>query len=210
MRAVFNTAVDDELIRRNPCRIRGAGQAPTAGAANGDACPRCSRIAAEISAATARSSSSRPSRQLRFGELMGLRREISTCRKRRRGTRPNRRKAVAQLNSGTQRIKGPKSEAGTGTIVLPAAILPDLRASTWRLRGTRRRPGGCSLARKEAPPRRSNFNRIWKRALRDAGANPELHLHDLRHTGGTLVSADRSDAEGAHGPDSGTQLPVPQ
>ncbi len=25
LRAVFNTAVDDEMIRRNPCRIKGAG-----------------------------------------------------------------------------------------------------------------------------------------------------------------------------------------
>jgi hypothetical protein len=26
LKAIFNTAVDDELIRRNPCRIKGAGQ----------------------------------------------------------------------------------------------------------------------------------------------------------------------------------------
>jgi hypothetical protein len=26
LKAVFNTAVDDGLIRRNPCRIKGAGQ----------------------------------------------------------------------------------------------------------------------------------------------------------------------------------------
>ena len=25
LRAVFNTAVDDEMIKRNPCRIKGAG-----------------------------------------------------------------------------------------------------------------------------------------------------------------------------------------
>jgi hypothetical protein len=26
LKAIFNTAVDDGLIRRNPCRIKGAGQ----------------------------------------------------------------------------------------------------------------------------------------------------------------------------------------
>jgi integrase len=30
LRAVMNTAVDDELIRRNPCRIKGAGREATA------------------------------------------------------------------------------------------------------------------------------------------------------------------------------------
>jgi hypothetical protein len=29
LRAVLNTAVDDELIRRNPCRIEGAGTEST-------------------------------------------------------------------------------------------------------------------------------------------------------------------------------------
>ena len=39
-----------------------------------------------------------------------------------------------------------------------------------------------------ATPRRSSFNRIWKRAFEASGANPELHLHDLRHTGSTLAA----------------------
>jgi integrase len=36
-------------------------------------------------------------------------------------------------------------------------------------------------------PRRRNFNRVWKAALRAAGlpATLDLHLHDLRHTGST-------------------------
>jgi len=46
--------------------------------------------------------------------------------------------------------------------------------------------GRVFIGPKGGTARRSNFNRIWKRALRDSGANPELHLHDLRHTGGTL------------------------
>jgi integrase len=36
-------------------------------------------------------------------------------------------------------------------------------------------------------PRRRNFNRVWRAALKKAGI-PEtlgLHLHDLRHTGST-------------------------
>lgn len=97
------------------------------------------------------------------------------------------RKSIAQLNSGAQRVKNPKSDAGTRRVVLPAAILPELRAhmDTYAEAGT---DGRVFVGPKGGTPRRSNFNRIWKRALRDAGANPDLHLHDLRHTGGTLAA----------------------
>jgi len=30
LRAIFNTAADDGIIRRNPCRIKGAGQEKSA------------------------------------------------------------------------------------------------------------------------------------------------------------------------------------
>ena len=30
LRAIFNTAADDGIIRRNPCRIKGAGQEESA------------------------------------------------------------------------------------------------------------------------------------------------------------------------------------
>jgi integrase len=41
---------------------------------------------------------------------------------------------------------------------------------------------------KGATPTRQNFNRVWKAALKRAKANPVLHLHDLRHTGGALTA----------------------
>ncbi|WP_207229881.1 site-specific integrase [Krasilnikovia cinnamomea] len=36
-------------------------------------------------------------------------------------------------------------------------------------------------------PRRRNFNRVWRAAVKRAGVPDEtdLHLHDLRHTGST-------------------------
>ena len=41
---------------------------------------------------------------------------------------------------------------------------------------------------KGARLRRSNFHRIWVKACLAAGV-PDLHFHDLRHTGGTLAAA---------------------
>lgn len=72
-------------------------------------------------------------------------------------------------------------------MALPAAILPEIREHLCLYA----QPGPDGLlfvGPKGASPRRSSFNRIWKQALRNAGANPLLHLHDLRHTGGTLAA----------------------
>ncbi|GAA1284496.1 hypothetical protein GCM10009609_57020 [Pseudonocardia aurantiaca] len=96
-------------------------------------------------------------------------------------------RALAELNSGKQRLKGPKSSAGNRTVALPAAILPEIREHLERY--AEAEPNGRLLiGPQRATPRRSSFNRIWKRALAKSGANPTLHLHDLRHTGGTLAA----------------------
>ena len=44
------------------------------------------------------------------------------------------------------------------------------------------------LGPKGATLRRSNFNKAWRKAAIAAGV-PELHFHDLRHTGNTLAAA---------------------
>ena len=171
LRAILNTAVDDELIRRSPCRVKGVFA-----------------IAAKIQPRYRMLVLLATFRQLRFGELMGLRRaDVRLPDSEHDSPVLIVHKAVAQLNSGAQRVKGPKSDAGARRVVLPTAILPELRAhlDTYAEPG----PDGRVFAGpKGGTPRRSNVNRIWKRAVRDAGANPELHLHDLRHTGGTLAA----------------------
>jgi integrase len=48
--------------------------------------------------------------------------------------------------------------------------------------------GRLFVGPKNATPKRQNFHRIWKQALGKAQVNPDLHLHDLRHTGGTLTA----------------------
>lgn len=85
LRTVLNTAVDDELIRKNPGRIKGAGQEsagerPTATleevfAIAGSIQPRY-RLLVLLPAFA----------QLRFGELVGLRRSDLTLPKRRKTT----------------------------------------------------------------------------------------------------------------------------
>jgi integrase len=205
LRAVLNTAVDDEILRRNPCRIRGAGQAETP--------ERPTASLAEVFAIAA--SIQRRYRllvlfaafgQLRFGELVALRKSNLTVPAQRRptaeeieaGAPPDELlddgtpmlhivRALAELDSGARRLKGPKSTAGRRTVALPAAILPEIREHLKRYAETGP-DGRLFIGPKQATPRRSSFNRTWKRALTASQANPALHLHDLRHTGGTLTA----------------------
>lgn len=205
LRAVLNTAVDDEILRRNPCRITGAGQSETP--------ERPTATLTEVFAIAA--GIQRRYRllvllaafgQLRFGELVALRRSDLTVPPMRKptateiaaGADPDSpidddvpvlrvSRALAELNSGRRTLKGPKSAAGRRTVALPAAILPEIREHL-RLYAEPGSDGRLFIGPKGASPRRSAFNKIWKKAVRTAGANPLLHLHDLRHTGGTLAA----------------------
>lgn len=98
-------------------------------------------------------------------------------------------RALTQLNSGEQRLKGAKSDAGQRSIALPAALTSEIRQHLdvpgFADPGL---DGRLFRGPKGATPKRQNFSRIWKKAVKGAGVNPKLHLHDLRHTGGTLAA----------------------
>jgi integrase len=55
--------------------------------------------------------------------------------------------------------------------------------------------GRVFVGQRGATPRRRNFNRLWKEAIKKAGIDPGvgLHLHDLRHTGNQLTEANLKD-----------------
>ncbi len=84
-------------------------------------------------------------------------------------------------------IGPPKSEKGNRTLAIPANVLPALRehlefftgpdTSDWLFPGKGTTP---------INPR--TLERHWERARRVAG-RPDLHLHDLRHSGLTWVAA---------------------
>jgi integrase len=205
LRAVLNTAVDDEILKRNPCRISGAGQTETP-----------ERPIASLAEVFAIATSIQPRYRLlvllaafghlRFGELVALRKPDLAMPARRRptadeiaGGAPSDKliddgtpilhisHALAELDSGARRLKGPKSNAGKRRVALPAAILPEIREHLERY-AEREPDGRLFIGPQGATPRRSSFNRIWKKALKGSHANPALHLHDLRHTGGTLAA----------------------
>ncbi|MGS2587901.1 tyrosine-type recombinase/integrase [Streptomyces hebeiensis] len=182
LRAVLMTAVEDRLIRRNPCRIKGAASAATP-----------ERPTATVQEVYAVAGAMQPRYRalvllaafsgLRWGELVGLRRRdldlgAGTLRVRRN---------VAELHNGTRLIKEPKSAAGKRTVAIPGVISGDL-ATHLAIYAERGADGRVFVGAKGATPRRNHFNRLWRKACGEAGIKG-LHFHDLRHTGNTLAAA---------------------
>ena len=176
------TAVDDQIVRRNPCRIEGAGREDSPERqvvslpvvlAIAEALPVRYRTMALLATFVS----------MRWGELVGLRREsidLDTCKIRIVET-------TAELDAGGLRPETPKSRAGRRTICFPAELVPELRWHLERFAAPGER-GLVFVGPKGAALRRSNFRPIWNAACTRAGV-PGLHFHDLRHVGGTLAAA---------------------
>ncbi|TCN25893.1 integrase [Kribbella orskensis] len=184
MRAVLMTAVDDELIKRNPCRISGAGterpdERPVLSLeqvyALADLMPARQRML--IIVATFAS--------LRYGEVTALeRRDVDF----QRGT-VRVRQAFTEVRGQGMVLGPPKSRAGLRTVSIPSAILPELEEHMKRYTGLSR-DALVFTGPKGAAIRRGNFNPLvdWQKAVTTIGAEG-MHFHDLRHTGNTLAAS---------------------
>ena len=179
LRAIMNTAVDDGLIKQNPCRIKGAGteespERPVLSVAQvyalADAVGPAYR--ALILLATFAS--------LRWAELAALRPEdidLEACTV----------QITRQLHYHQAGYSfGPlKSRAGRRIVAFPSLITPDLRKHLEAL------PKDAPLvfaSSTSTPLAHSNFRRrVWLPALETAGL-PGVHFHDLRHTGNQLIA----------------------
>jgi integrase len=181
LHAIFATAVDDDRIRRNPCRIKGASQ-DTAEERPMATLDQVFAIAEAIQPRYRLLVLLAAFGQLRFGELVALRRrDVDPVAMELRV-----RKATAEMQDGTQVDDDPKSRAGKRPIALPHGLRADIEIhlSTYAQAGP---AGRLFVGPQGGVPRRRNFTRIWHKALQDAGIPNEtgLHLHDLRHTGST-------------------------
>ncbi|MGW1845095.1 tyrosine-type recombinase/integrase [Streptomyces sp. NPDC001966] len=181
LRAIMNTAVDDEVIQRNPCRIKGAGAAKTAERPFldvtevfqlADAVPARFRVFILLAAFTG----------LRFGELAGLQRHDVDLERRTVAVR----RALAETRTHGILIKTPKSAAGVRTVAFPASLTENLAAhlAAYAESG---RTGLVFTGARGGQLRRNNFRRLWLRALEATGLG-DVHFHDLRHTGNTLAA----------------------
>lgn len=182
LRTMMNTAVADELIIRNPCRVEGAGQ----------------ERAPERPIATLQELETMVSAMpLRFQSLLLLAtwcqlRKGELCALRRRDVDPMRSTVVVarnlqQLSNGEIIIKEPKTAAGRRTIVMPSHVFPVLIEHLDRF--TEPDPDALVFTGERGGPLRPHvLQKHWARARLAAG-RPDLHLHDLRHTGNSWAAA---------------------
>src|SRR5262245_60205018 len=122
LRTILGTAVADDMIPVNPCRVRGAGSAKTVREvrpaslpeleALGQAMPGKYRLMVLLAAWCA----------LRFGELAELRRADVDLK----NGIVHVRRAVARTDGGPE-VKDPKSEAGKRNVNIPPHLMPAVR-----------------------------------------------------------------------------------
>lgn len=182
LRSMLATAVQDELIHRNPCVLKAAGaeyadERPVATVQQvyelADLVPRRFRALVLLAAFGG----------LRKGELFGLQRQdldldvgrVSVSRQQQ------------QLKNGALIEGSPKTRAGVRAFRLPRPLVAELctHLETWvPIDGTALVFTGV----KGGPLRAHVWQKQWVKARRSAGLD-HLHFHDLRHTGNTLSAA---------------------
>jgi integrase len=182
LRAVLNTAVQDDRIGRNPCRIKGAGTEAAA-----------ERPMLDTAVVLELADTIEPRYRalvllagfggLRSGELLGLRRvDVDLLR------------AQVRVRSQAQQVAGygrvvsePKSEAGRRTVSLARIVVEALDehlseytpadADAPVFTG----PSGQPLNRKD-------LSLAWRPAVAAVGAPSGLRIHDLRHHAATAMA----------------------
>ncbi|MFF8309567.1 tyrosine-type recombinase/integrase [Streptomyces lydicus] len=182
LKAILETAVDDELIRRNPCRIRGAGKEASA-----------ERQIATVDQVDALADALGPRwRLMVFLGAYGPLRPEEQAELRRKDVDLNTmtirvRQAAPELTTGRRVVGDTKSEAGKRYVVLPAFLHKDLRRHLdWY--AEKDGDGLLFVGEKGAPFRRSSFGRKWRRARAAVGMPQDFRFYDLRHTGHTLAT----------------------
>ncbi|MGW0158458.1 tyrosine-type recombinase/integrase [Mycobacterium sp. NPDC003323] len=183
LRTILGSAVNDELIDANPCRITGAGRAR-----------RVHKIRPASVAELATVTAAMPERlqlmvtlaswcAMRFGETVELRRgdidlsdEIIRVRR-----------AAVRAQGGTFSVTTPKSDAGVRDIAIPPHLLPQIEHHLAKFVGNK----SDSLlfpAENGGHMQPSTLYRHWYKA-RAAAKREDLRWHDLRHSGAVLAAA---------------------
>jgi integrase len=184
LRTVCTTAVHDDLLPANPCRIRGAGQAPKRKTVTEPATP--DELAVIVAAM--------PERlrlmvllaawnAMRYGELAALRRSDIDMR-----TGVVRIRRAVTWVGGTAVVGTPKSDAGVRDVAIPPHVLPAVREHLRSM----------PVAGKDAllfptandPRKHMPAARVFTpfARARVAAGRPDLRFHDLRHTGAVMAT----------------------
>ena len=186
LKSILATAMDDDLITANPCRVPSGGQAPTVKRMRPatldelvtltQAMPERLRMMVQLAVWCS----------LRFGELAELRRSDVDLKARLLYVR----RAVVRTEAGTK-VKRPKSEAGVRSVTIPPHVVDSLRDHLIEhvepAKDALLFPAGNGGHIAPATLYRHFY------AAREAAGRPDLRFHDLRHTGQTLAARAGAD-----------------
>jgi integrase len=182
LRTIMASAVNDELIDNNPCRITGAGRAKRVHKIRPASVEELGVLTAEMSERLQLMVTLASWCALRFGETVELRRgdidlSAEVIRVRRAAVR----------TKGAYTITTPKSDAGVRDVDIPPHIIPAIEAHLAKHVGK----GRDSLvfpADSGGHLQPSTLYRHWYRA-RAKAKRDDLRWHDLRHSGAVLAAA---------------------
>jgi integrase len=181
LKAMLATAAEDDLIPRNPCRLKAAGversperKPPSLAEVDliVDVIEPRYRLLVLLGAWSG----------LRWGELGGLTRQrvdvlhgvLDVV------------DALIETADGRRWIGPPKSGAGRRTVAVPPHLWPAIEQHLATFVGSDpsafvfTKTNGSMLDRR-------NFHTMWRRATRKAGV-PDYHFHDLRHLASTMAA----------------------
>lgn len=188
LRTILNTAVQDEIITRNPCVLRGAAverspERPIASLTEVYALADCidQRFRAVILLAAFSG--------MRLGEIQGLTRRSLNIAELEVIVNGQ----VQELRDGSFHYGPPKTDAGYRRIKLPLSVVRAIKdhLEAFPVEGPDAYLfGGASNGE---PFRRSVLNRAWSKARKAQGLT-YLHFHDLRHTGQLFAASNGANA----------------
>lgn len=181
LKTILHTAVAEDIVAANPCRVRAAGQSKRVVKIKPATLDELTALVAAM-----------PERYramvllaawcgLRFGELAALTRADLD----RSNGIVHVRRAVVRVDGQTL-LGTPKSAAGVRDVRIPPHLLPVLAAHVLAHAG----PGRDGLlfpARTGGYLNPSALSRVFAPA-REAAGRPDLRFHDLRHTGAVLAA----------------------
>ncbi len=184
LRTMMNTAVADDLLSSNPCRVRGGGSSKRAKPIEPASIAEVESIALNMPPRFRAMTLLAAWCGLRFGELAALTRSDIDVE----AAKVHVRRAVSREARGFV-VKEPKSEAGLRSVSIPPHIIPVVREHLRR--HVAADPGALLFGAehdRNRPLHPASLRGSWRKAT-DAAGCPGRTFHSMRHTGAVLAAA---------------------
>ena len=185
LRSILNTAVVDEILASNPCKVRGAGSAVRA--------RRIEPVALDELAVCVEAMGERYRMLIVLAVWCGLRMgELTELRRRDLELPPGR--GVVHVRRGVVRVEGqvvvgsPKSAAGVRDVTIPPHLLDALQRHLGAFVAPE--PDALVFSSVNDPDVQVHPNTLYKQwyKARESAGRPDLRIHDLRHSGAVLAA----------------------